>query len=109
MKNPVNDKDLGIAEALRNVENLSNKQFPSDVDGFHKLWWTYDDTIYTSEDGWYIADLYDFLEENYGRSLLGFFYESYDSLPNFEREREDGVPFLSRFNSGGFRIVRNKQ
>lgn len=111
MRNPVGDKGLGIAEALRSVENLSDTQFPSDVDGFHELWWIADNTDFLTdpEEGYYILDLHEFLEKNYSKSLLGFFYESYDALPHFEREREDGVPFLSRFRSGGFRITRNKQ
>jgi hypothetical protein len=108
MKNPVGDKGLGIAEALRGVENLSDLDFPSDVDSFYNAWHNVydnfdDDAIETyPEEVIYRFDVDEFFEKNNGKTSRW----SLDTLPSFYHRSASS--FLTKSKIKGFRIVRNK-
>lgn len=102
MRNPVSDKGLGIAEGIRNVENISKLNFPLDVDGFHEVWWTrgQDWDLYI---GLYVYDLSLYLRDEWGRLGKG------SSFVVPEVRTVSKTHFAYRGVHRGFRIVRNKQ
>ncbi len=108
MRNPVSDKGLGIAEALTNVENLSDVDFPSDVDSFYNAWHNvydnFDDEAIAAfpEKFFYQLDVDQFLEKNNGKTSRW----SLDTLPSFYHRSASS--FLTKSTMDGFRICRNK-
>jgi hypothetical protein len=101
MKNPVSDKGLGIAEGIRDVENLSELKFPLDVDGFHEMWWGRGQN-WNFDIGLYIYDFSLYLRDEWGRISKGSSF-----VVRGKRELTK-THFAYRGGHRGFRIVRNK-
>lgn len=102
MRNPVSDKGLGIAEGIRNVENISKLKFPLDVDGFHEVWWTRGQD-WDFDIGLYVYGFSLYLRDEWGRIGKG---SSFVARENREVAK---THFAYRGGHRGFRMVRNKQ
>ena len=105
MKNPVGDKGLGIAEGIRDVENIGDFEFPSDVDGFHAAWWDRNllNGNWNFDMGLYVYDFSLYLRDEWGRVGKG------SSFVVRENREVAKAHFAYRGSHRGFRIVRNRQ